>query len=596
MTPFDKFPPVKLNARTDDSGVIYMSNDLSISPVTDIVPDWLTNHAKTQPETIFLTEAIQSNSDDRRSISYADAEAKVNQFAACLLKLPVSKSQPLMIVAANSINHAMFSLAAMRIGVPVAVISPSYCSGEAAPWRKFRSILAQIAPGLIVADDRTLVNAALAKSEHSCAVQSLHNHSWLENDAKADIATVSTARALVTADSIAKLLCTSGSTGMPKAVVNTHRMMVSNMLGIELVWPFLRSKPPIMVDWLPWNHTFGGNCCFDIALFFGGTMHIDDGKPIPTLIGQTARLIQSEQPTIYFNVPAGYEALLTLLERDPELSKRFFAKLVFLFNAGAALPRSIRNRLEAVSRITLGHIIPILGGWGSTETAPFSTVIYFDNEAAANLGVPLPGLEIKLMAKADHNELRVRGPNVTPGYWNRARINNDKLDPEGFFKMGDAGRLLDRERPELGILFDGRIAENFKLNSGTWVNVGGLRTELIAASDKLISDAVIVGEGQSEIGTLIFMNEPACRELGGSPETDTSSYEELSKHPLISEAVEKAIAKHNARQTGTSMRIARFVIMDAPPSLNDGEITDKGYLNQREVIRCRKSEVDALYN
>jgi feruloyl-CoA synthase len=328
-------------------------------------------------------------------------------------------------------------------------------------------------------------------------------------------------------------------------------MMVSNMQALERVWPFLSERPPVLVDWLPWNHTFGGNCCFNIALYFGGTLHVDQGKPVQALIGRTVDALRSVTPTAYFNVPGGYAALLPWLEEDASLAETFFSGLDMLFNAAAALPESTRSRLEAAARRTIGRVPPILGGWGSTETAPFSTVIYFPTSHAANLGVPLPGTEIKMVDSDGRKELRVRGPNVMPGYWRQPDASAAAFDTDGFYRIGDAAVFAENGKPESGFVFDGRIAENFKLSSGTWVNVSALRLAVIAATDPVVADVVVAGEGRPEIGILVFPNLEACRQLAADPAGDVST---TLSDPAVQEALYGGIARYNASQAACAFR------------------------------------------
>ncbi|MDB5698167.1 MAG: Long-chain-fatty-acid--CoA ligase, partial [Alphaproteobacteria bacterium] len=416
---------------------------------------------------------------------------------------------------------------------------------------------------------------------------------WLMDHAPAPKEAVSAAAARVGPDTVAKLLFTSGSTGAPKAVINTQRMLVSNVQAMARLWSFLNDRPPVIVDWLPWSHTFGGNFCLHICLFLGGTFHIDAGKPAPGLIDLTIAALKRWSPTIYFNVPAGYDALLPALEADGAFARHFFQDLDFLFNAAAPLPDLTRARLEAVARRATGELPAIFGGWGSTETAPGATMLSFPTPHASNLGVPLPGVEIKMVPVDGRHELRVRGPNVTPGYWKQPEATAAAFDDEGFYRIGDAGRMVDPTDPAAGILFDGRIAENFKLASGTWVNVAGVRLAAIAAGEGLIADAVVAGEARDDIGLLIFANDDACRAwlAARGCEVDISP----ASHPRVRDYVASLISGYNATQMGSSTKIARLLILDDPPRPEHDEITDKGYINQRAVLARRASSVDDLY-
>jgi feruloyl-CoA synthase len=474
--------------------------------------------------------------------------------------MPVSIDRPLTILGGNGINHALLMLAAMSVGIPVAIVSPAYAAARAEPWVKFASVVRQIGPGLIVADDVAVTMHALAATERSdVLVQSLVSLDWIDATPVVSAAKVDAAEASVGPDSIAKLLLTSGSTGAPKAVVNTQAMMVSNMQGLALVWPFLLDRPPVLLDWLPWNHTFGGNCCFNIVLFFRGT-----------------------------------KMLLPLLEADSECARAFLERLDFLFSAGAPLPGALRTRIEALTQRVLGRTVPIFGGWGSTETAPFSTVLYFPTTQASNLGAPLPGTAIKLMPEGGRLELRLRGPNVMPGYWRDDAATAAAFDEDGFCRIGDAGKLADPDDPNAGILFDGRISENFKLSSGTWVNVGALRMAAISACDTLISDAVVVGEGRDDVGLLVFVNELRCRQH--LVERHDPAFDGVAgTHDVIRARIGELLRQHNSNQIGSSTRIARFLVLAEPPSPNDGEITGKGYLDQRVLIERRGDAIARLF-
>jgi feruloyl-CoA synthase len=576
-----KFAPVMVRAeKGEDSGFI-LANALPLPDISGTMIDRLDLWARLRGDKTFLSEPTP---DGRRSITYAEAASQSRDIAARLLAFGrahgLSSEHPVMIVAGNGIAHALVMLATMRIGWPSSVVSPTYCASGAAPWGKFADLLDGALPGLIVADSPAQIATVLSALERDVPVRALRDLRWLDDVAPVPDAELAAIQAGIGIDSIAKLLFTSGSTSRPKPVINTHRMMISNMLGLEVVWPFLTSTPPVMVDWLPWNHTFGGNCCFNLNLFFGGTLHIDDGKPLPGHIDRTIGAIRDLRPNVYFNVPSGYEALIRQLEHEPDLARQFFDNLEFLFNAGAPMPDTTRQRLERLAMNTAGNVPPIFGGWGSTETAPFSTVIYFPNTHSGNLGLPMPGTQIRFVVHGDRYELRVRGPNVMPAYWHQSEATIAAFDEDGFYRIGDAGKLIDPERPELGILFDGRIAENFKLSSGTWVNVGALRLAVVSACEGLVADAVIAGEGRDDLGLLLFLDEAAVNGQDAAH---------------IAARLRKLLGAYNAAQIGSSTRIARFSIQTRPLSADDGEITDKHYINQRTVLARRSNIVEEMY-
>jgi feruloyl-CoA synthase len=399
------------------------------------------------------------------------------------------------------------------------------------------------------------------------------------------------AAAAIDADTIAKILFTSGSTGLPKGVINTHGMLAANQQQLAQIWPFLDDAPLVLLDWLPWNHTFGANHNFNLVLRHAGTLFIDGGRPVPGLIEATARNLAEVSPTIYFNVPAGYAMLLPFLERDEALARAFFAKLRLIFYAGAALPQDLWERLEAVAQRVTGERVPMTSSWGTTETSPLSTAAHFMIERAGPVGVPVPGAELKLVPTDGKLEVRVRGPHVTPGYWKRPDLTRAAFDEDGFYKPGDAVRFADPADPGQGIVFDGRLAEDFKLTTGTWVAVGRLRVGVLAAASPALQDAVVAGENRAAIGVLAWLNAAGCCKLTGCD----APLPELARHPVVREHVRRAIAQWNADHRGSSERIARVLLLPDTPSIDANEITDKGYINQRLALERRKAEVERLF-
>jgi feruloyl-CoA synthase len=405
---------------------------------------------------------------------------------------------------------------------------------------------------------------------------------------------VDAAFARVGPETVAKILFTSGSTGQPKGVINTQGMMCANQESAAAAWTFLADHPPVIVDWLPWNHTFGGNHNFNMMLRNGGTLYIDAGKPVPALIGRTVANLREVSPTVYFNVPRGYAVLLDHLEKDEALQRSFFARLDLLFYAAAALPQSLWDRLERLGMKVRGHKVPFISSWGLTETAPAVTMVHFPIDRPGNIGVPGPGMAVKLAPVGDKLEIRVKGPNVTPGYYKAPDLTAKAFDEEGWLRTGDAVRFADPADPAAGLLFDGRVAENFKLSSGTWVNVGMLRPQVIAAGAPVIEDAVVTGHDRDEIGLLIFPSLAGLRGL--CPELGTDAKLELMVgKPAVRAALVQGLARHNASVQGSSMRIARALLMTEPPSIDANEITDKGYLNQRAVLVKRAALAERLH-
>ena len=578
---------VKAEVRHD--GSVILSNGLPLPEIEGTIPGRLRHWADKTPEALFLTQ-------ESRELRYGEAERIRRCLASRLVGLRLTGDRPLMIVADNGIDHALLMLAATSIGVPVAIVSPSYVAPGARPWTKFARIADQITPALVVTDAPALVGEALAASSVEAAVHDISDNAWLLQYPEHGSAEVDEAERSVGLDSVAKLLFTSGSTGAPKAVPNTQRMMVSNMLGLSAVWPFLSERPPVSVDWLPWNHTFGGNCCFNTTLWFGGHSHIDSGRPTPGAILRSVAALRKWRPNLYYNVPVGFEAIMPFLEGDADFAGPFLGELDFVFNGGAPMPPALRSRLEAVALRTIGRSLHIVAGWGATETAPFSTVLYFDQPHANNLGAPMPGTRVKMVPSDERFELRVKGPNVMPGYWRDPVATEAAFDEEGFYKIGDAAKFAKSGDPSEGILFDGRVAENFKLTSGTWVNVGALRLAVVSAMEKLVSDTVVAGEGRGDIRLLLFPNEVECRALLRAVERREPTDVSIGAHPKVRARIAELLRAYNDRQMGSSTRIAGFIILDEPPSPDHDEINDKGYINQRKVLSRRPAVLEKLYS
>jgi feruloyl-CoA synthase len=489
----------------------------------------------------------------------------------------------------------------MHVGVPVTPVSTAY-SRLSQDFAKLRYVRDLIEPGLVFVDDGERYAAAIAAlglRDAELVVSSnppkgLRATGFAALAGTAATAAVERAFAAVGPDTVAKILFTSGSTGEPKGVINTQRMLTSNQESYVRAWPFLAERPPVLLDWLPWNHTFGGNSDFNMVLRNGGTLYIDEGRPAPGLIEKSIANLREVSPTLYLNVPRGFAMVLDYLERDAALAQGFFRELDLILYAGAALPQSLWQRLEAVSLKTIGRKVAMVSAWGTTETAPLATVVHYPIERAGNIGLPAPGCEIKLVPEGDKLEMRARGPNITPGYWKRPDLTAAAFDAEGFYRPGDAARLEDPEDPRRGIVFDGRIGENFKLSSGTWVSVGALRVALIAACAPVIEDAVITGHDRDGIGMLIFPSLAGCRGLCPHLAGD-APLAALIGEAAVRDALAAALARHNAAAGGSSHRVARALLMHEPPSIDRGEITDKGYVNQRAVLTNRAALVERLH-
>ena len=517
--------------------------------------------------------------------SYAQALAAVRSLGQALLDWKLGPTRPLMMLSGNSVDHALLQLAGMHVGVPVAPVSPSY-SLLSTEFGKLKLLAAELAPGAIYVDDGATFAGAIAALGMDVPIFVSRRGDALGagtpiamSDARRTVPSheVDTKLATTGPDTVAKILFTSGSTGTPKGVLNTQRMLVANQEALPGGWPLLGDRPPVLVEWLPWSHTFGGNLTFLAALWHGGTFYIDGGKPAPGAFDATLRNLREVSPTVYFNVPRGFDMLVAALETDDALREKFFAQLDVLFYAGAALSQSTWERLSAVSRRARGDVVTMLSAWGSTETAPLATLGYFPVPRAGVIGLPV-GCEVAFVPSGTKLEMRVKGECVTPGYWRKGgEIERLKLDEAGFFPMGDAGRLEDDADPARGIVFDGRTAENFKLTSGTWVHVGELRIQVFSACAPLVTDAVITGHDRAEIGVLLFVTPDAA------------------KRPDLRAELSSRMASFNSGRAGTSLRVGRALVTGEPPSIDAGEITDKGYINQRAVLARRAADVVGLY-
>ncbi|HET7543859.1 MAG TPA: feruloyl-CoA synthase, partial [Polyangiaceae bacterium] len=484
-------------------------------------------------------------------------------------------------------------------GIPVAPISPAY-SLVSRDFGKLKSILRTLRPGLIYVSELSRFAPALA------AVRDEHHGLVVSGDATGkgalpfavlesahDEHAVERAFAALTPDTIAKVMFTSGSTNEPKGVINTQRMLCSNQQAIAQIWPFV-NHAPVLLDWLPWHHTYGGNHNFNLVLRNGGTLYIDRGRPLPGEFETTLANLREVAPTLSLNVPRAYDLLVPALRADQALCNHFFSRLELLFYAGAALPQHVWGALRSLARQTLGRDLPFVSSWGLTETAPTATIGHFQPDRAGIIGLPLPGSQLKLAPNGGKIEVSVRGPNVTPGYFRRPDLSAQSFDEEGFFKTNDAVRFVDPERPERGLLFDGRIGEDFKLSTATWVNVGALRLEAISALAPVAQDVVVTGHDRHEIGLLIFPNLAACRTLCSDLAADAARLTVL-EHPAVRARVAQALAVMASAGTGSSTYARRALLLWEPPSIDAGEITDKGYINQRAVLTRRAALVDALY-
>jgi feruloyl-CoA synthase len=568
MQPIMKFAPAEVEREKRADGTLVLRSPQKLGPYARCVTEWLIQWSDHAPERLFLAER---KGDFWRKISYREAYGAVRRIGQALLDRGLGAERPVAILSDNSVDHALLSLGAMHVGVPVAPISPAY-SLMSKDFGKLKSIFDLLRPGMVYAADPQKFSAALdAVKAIPVKIQEL-----LETNPGS---TLEREHLKVGPDTVAKILFTSGSTGTPKGVINTQRMLCANQQQLAQAWPFVEHKPPVVVDWLPWNHTFGGNHNFNMVLRNGGTLYVDGGKPVPGLVETTARNLREVAPTLYFNVPRGYDLLLPLLETDAELRRNFFKDLEVLFYAAAALPLNLWQRIEKLARAETGGKLAMLSAWGSTETAPLATSVHFLMERPGVIGLPVAGCELKLVPAAGKLEVRVKGVNVTPGYYQRADLTAAAFDEEGYYRIGDAVKLADAGDPARGIVFDGRVAEDFKLSTGTWVSAGTVRVKLIAAADPLIQDAVITGHDRDEVGALVFLSA-ASKDM---------KPEDLRTGLMGS-------LKKLKQEGGSSTYPARLLIMAEPPSIDANEITDKGYMNQRAVLERRAALVETLYS
>ena len=582
-------------------GTLRVRSTTALGTYPERVVDRLFEHAAVAPERTFI--ARRGADGQWRHLTYAQAAACARSMGEALLARGLSADRPVAILSGNSIEHALVALGCLCAGVPYAPISPAYSLLDKR-FGKLRHIVSLITPGLVFADDGTRFGAAIAEAVPAGTEVVVTDAApagrpcttladLLETHATE---AVDRARAATNGDTIVKLLFTSGSTKMPKGVINTNRMWSSNLAMETAVWPFLAEAPPVFLDWLPWHHTFGGNQNFGLTLFHGGTLYIDDGKPTADGMATTLANLREISPTVYFNVPKGWEEIARALEADAALRERFYARLRMQFYAGAALEQPVWDRLHASAVAHCGERVVMNTGLGMTETAPSALMIAETEVSAGQVGVPLPGIELKLVPIGDGAgrklEVRYRGPNVTPGYWRAPEQTREAFDDEGFFRSGDAVRWLDPSNLNRGFVFDGRVAEDFKLNTGTWVSVGPLRQRVIEAGSPYVADVVITGHDRAEVGVLLVPSLTACRALAQAPDAPAA---QVFADARVVEAFQQMLDKLHAEGTGSANRVARAALLDPPPSLATGELTDKGSINQRAVLAQRAATVEALY-
>jgi feruloyl-CoA synthase len=581
----------------DDGSFVLRSADL-LQPYHRRVGEWLIEWARKTPSATFIAERDLDNSRNTwREVSYATAFDKVRRLGQALLNLKVPAGTAVVALSDNSVNLALLSLAAMHVGIPIAIVSSAY-SRAASDHTKLHAMLDQLTPAVIYAEDGEVYGRAIESYVGRCHVVYTRNVrpgaiSFADLESGAPTDAVERAFLRVTPQTPARLLLTSGSTGKPKVVVTTHDMLCANQQMIAQCWRFVDQAQPVVLDWLPWSHTFGANHNFNLILRNGGSLYIDDGRPVPGMIERTVQNLKDVRPTLFFNVPRGFDALLPLLERDPEATSALFERLDMLFFAAAALPQKTADRVRALSLAVRDDPVFLTTEWGATETSPVITSAHFSTVDSRNIGVPVPGVELKFVPCQDKLEMRVRGPSVFSTYRDDPERTEAAFDEERFYCIGDAGRLADPDDPNLGVIFDGRVAEDFKLTTGTWVSVGTLRVRVVSALNPYVMDAVVTGHDRDEVGLLLFPSG-ALRALACDHASKMNG-EELAACEEVRHLLTQALCDFGAG-LGSSQRPMRAVLLSTPPSLELGEITDKGYVNQRAVLTLRAAEVERLYS
>ncbi|MBX2854685.1 MAG: feruloyl-CoA synthase [Rhodobacteraceae bacterium] len=564
-----------------EDGVVLMRQRGELESYLPTLAAYLDHWADTAPERTWI--ARRGDDGGWRRVSYAEGRSAARSLGAALLGLGLGPGRPLLILSENSLEHALLGVACAYVGIPYAPVTPAY-SLVSTDHAKLKDIAAVLTPGAVFADDGAAFAPAL--SVIAAKGRAVINHCNPVNGAlafgallEADSANAAPARSALTEETVVKYLFTSGSTGAPKAVINTNRMICASQAMIRDCYRFLTEKPPVVLDWAPWNHTASGNKSSYLVLTNGGSYYIDDGRPAPGKFEATVRNLREISCTWYFNVPIGYDLLVAELERDADLAQRFFADLEMLFYAGAGMAQHTWDRLSAIGRKITGRDVLLATGLGATETAPFALACTEIQQKAGNVGVPSRGLTLKLAPNGGKLEACLKGPTITPGYFSDPEKTAQAFDEEGFYLLGDALRPADPEDFAKGFFFDGRVAENFKLTTGTWVAVGAVRAALVDAMGGLVRDAVIVGENEAQVGALLWLSEAA--------QTMDPATRDAALADKLAAAAKAA--------TGSASRVRRAVIMAEPPNFDRGEITEKGSLNQRALRANNAALVAALY-
>ncbi len=570
-------------------GAFVLSHPDALAPYARCVGEWLERWAQETPQALAFAEPVPATAGEPagwRRVNYAQLRQQVGAVAQGLLNLQLAAGKPIVVLSDNSLDHLVLLLAGMHIGRTVCTVSSAYCRLAGSNFSRIHGILQTLDPALIYASDAQVygpaartapVQAQLVFSQGADGQPgALHFHSLLATD---ETPAVMHAFAAITPDTHAKFLLTSGSTGQPKVVINTHRMLCANQQMLAQTLRFLEHEKPLLLDWLPWSHTFGGNHNTHMVLRNGGCMYIDDGRPLPGLVDKTLAHLRSVQPTVYFNVPQGYERMLPALEQDEALARRFLGSLRMMFYAGSGMPASTWQRLQALAQRVRSEPLWMTTSWGSTETAPANTFVHWHIEAPGVIGLPMPGVSLKFVPNGGKLEMRVKGDHIFPGYRNNPEATQSAFDAQGYYCIGDAGYLQNGDDPLQGVVFNGRVAEDFKLTSGTWVSVGTLRVRVVSALAPYAQDVVIAGHDRSEIGALVFASETGRALPPGQ----------------LAEKLAQGLRALKAEGGGSSQTPTRALVLEGSPNAAEGEITDKGYVNQRMVLTRRAADVQALY-
>ena len=597
-----KFGVTRVQLRDGVPGTHYLKAEQALAPFAERISDRFRHWAAQAPERTFMARRVKAadgSSGDWRHISYGQAWQSARSIAQGLINRGLTAERPVAILSENSLEHALMAMGCLLAGVPYVPVSPPY-SLVSVDYDKLKHVLNTVTPGLVFAQDaryaKAIATAVPAHMEVVLHEGSISDRAFTTFDALcATPATdaVDQASAATGPDTIVKFLFTSGSTKLPKAVINTNRMWCANQQQMSQSMPVLLEQPLVLVDWLPWNHTFGGNHNFGMVVYHGGTLYIDDGKPTPALMHETLRNLREVAPTVYFNVPTGFEAIANAMKTDDALRKNFLSRVKMFFYAGAALAQPVWDSLYESEEREIGERIVMTSGLGMTESGPFGLFVTSPNVRAGDLGVPTPGMELKLVATDGKTEVRYRGPNITPGYWRNDSETAEAFDEEGFFKTGDAVKWIDETDVHMGLKFDGRIAEDFKLATGTFVSVGPLRGKIIAAGAPYIQDVVLTGLNMKEVGAMVFPTAKV-RELAQASD-QTPLADVLASQPVL-DHFQNVVNTLAQTATGSANRIARMCLLSEPPTIDKGEITDKGSINQRAVLSHRADTVAKLHD